>query len=97
MNCWKNEMSITDSPSAEGDMLRLRKPGGKIAGNRLSQILDELRERPDTGFGKPEPLKYRKRDYWSRQITVKHRLVYQIREEEITVLIVQAFGRYMDK
>ncbi|WP_367652753.1 type II toxin-antitoxin system YoeB family toxin [Rikenella microfusus] len=56
-----------------------------------------MRERPDTGFGRPEPLKYGKRGYWSRQITVKHRLVYQIREEEITVLIVQAFGRYMDK
>lgn len=78
-------------------MIRLRKLGGKIAVNRLSQILDELREHPDTGFGRPEPLKHGKRGYWSRQITVKHRLVYQIREEEITVLIVQAFGRYMDK
>lgn len=90
-------MPITDSPSAEGDMIRLRKLGGKIAVNRLSQILDELREHPDTGFGRPEPLKHGKRGYWSRQITVKHRLVYQIRKEEITVLIVQAFGRYMDK
>lgn len=78
-------------------MIRLRKLGGKIAVNRLSQILDELREHPDTGFGRPEPLKHGKRGYWSRQITVKHRLVYQIRKEEITVLIVQAFGRYMDK
>lgn len=85
------------TPSAEDDMVRLRKSGDKVAVKRLSRIPDELREHPDTGFGRPEPLKYEKSGYWSRQITVKHRLVYQIREEEITVLIVQAFDRYGNK
>ena len=42
----------------------------------------------NTGLGKPEPLKYEFRDYWSRRITEEHRLVYRIEDngQQITVI-----------
>lgn len=78
-------------------MARLRKAGNKVAIKRLSSLLDELREHPTTGLGKPERLKHDLTGCWSREITDKHRLVYQIKEEEITVMIIQAYGHYYDK
>ena len=34
---------------------------------------------------------------WSRSITKKHRLVYQINEYEVIVLVLSAYGHYDDK
>lgn len=82
---------------AEEDLVRHRKAGDKKALKRLARILDELREHPATGFGRPEQLKHEWTGYWSREITEKHRLIYQIRNETVTVLIVQAYGHYGDK
>lgn len=82
---------------AEEDLARHRKAGDKKALKRLVRILDELREHPATGFGRPEQLKHEWTGYWSREITDKHRIIYQIQDETVTVLIVQAYGHYDDK
>lgn len=59
--------------------------------------MDELRVHPATGAGKPEQLKYEYSGHWSRKINSKHRLIYQIHEEEVIVEVVQAYGHYCDK
>ena len=38
------------------------------------------------GLGKPEPLKHRGGDYWSRRITQEHRLVYLVRADRVVFL-----------
>ncbi|MBO6074297.1 MAG: Txe/YoeB family addiction module toxin [Paludibacteraceae bacterium] len=61
------------------------------------RFIDELREHPKTGTGHPEPLKGKPEGRWSREITKKHRLVYQILDTQVIVLILTAYGHYDDK
>ncbi|MCH5308145.1 MAG: type II toxin-antitoxin system YoeB family toxin [Prevotella sp.] len=34
---------------------------------------------------------------WSRRITQKHRLVYEIHDAEVVVLVLTAYGHYDDR
>jgi len=54
-------------------------------------------EHPRTGTGKPEMKKYNLAALYSRRISQKHRLVYQIRDETVTVIVITAAGHYNDK
>lgn len=66
--------------------------------HKVMHLFDELQEHPRFGTGKPELLKYgRFKGLWSRRITSKHRLVYSIKDNEITVLVLSAKGHYEDK
>jgi len=38
-----------------------------------------------------------RREFWSRRIDDKHRLVYKIAEDELTVIAISAYGHYDDK
>jgi len=66
--------------------------------DKVVQLFNELQEHPRTGTGKPEMLKHgRFKGLWSRRITGKHRLVYSIKDNEITVLVLSAKGHYGNK
>ncbi|MFM9945368.1 MAG: Txe/YoeB family addiction module toxin [Bacteroidia bacterium] len=45
---------------------------------RIKDLIKEITRHPFTGLGKPEPLKFGLKGFWSRRITGEHRLVYQI-------------------
>ena len=65
---------------------------------KISELLQEIEQTPRTGTGKVEQLKYiTDREVWSRRISGKDRLVYEIKESEIIVIIIQALGHYDDK
>ena len=81
---------------AELDLLRLAKSEPK-AFAKAQRFLEELKVHPKTGTGHPEPLRGDKAGQWSRQITKKHRMVYEIRETEVIVLVLTAYGHYGDK
>ena len=82
--------------SAEKDLRRLAKSEPSAFKKALA-LMDELYEHPQTGTGHPEPLKGGQGSRWSRRITEKHRLVYEIREMEVIVIVVSAYGHYYDK
>jgi toxin YoeB len=66
--------------------------------NRLEKIISELSEEPRAGIGKPEQLKHYKEDeFWSRELNKRDRVVYQIIENEVIVIVVSALGHYKDK
>ena len=88
---------IDYTDEAESDILRFQKSGDKKALKKLHLLIAELKEHPQTGTGKPEQLKHYKIPTWSRRISDKHRLIYQIHENIVTVLIIAAFGHYEDK
>ncbi len=46
--------------------------------NKIKELLKSIRENPFKGIGKPEPLKFGLKGYWSRRITQEHRLVYKV-------------------
>ncbi|MBR6168142.1 MAG: Txe/YoeB family addiction module toxin [Paludibacteraceae bacterium] len=87
---------IKYTPEANEGLAKLLKDEPK-AFQKAKRFIDELCEHPKTGLGHPEPLKGKPEGRWSREITKKHRLVYQIIENQVIVLILTAYGHYEDK
>ena len=52
---------------------------------KVNDLIKEIQRHPYEGKGKPEPLKYDLAGLWSRRIDREHRLVYQIKENEILI------------
>ena len=78
------------------DAARLQRDDPK-AFQKLLKLEQELKEHPRTGTGKPEPLKGDRAGEWSRRITKKHRLVYEIHDTEVVVLVLSTYGHYDEK
>lgn len=77
---------------------KFQKSGQKKLLVKIDDFLDEIELHPTTGTGKPEPLKgYGERNVYSRRIDQKHRLVYEIFEEEKRIELLSAYGHYDDK
>jgi len=85
------------SDTAKRDLSMLRKSGDKAIVKRIERIFVELGDDPYRGIGKPEALKHEFAGLWSRRLDKKHRLVYQIIEQTITVVVIAARGHYDDK
>ena len=81
---------------ATRDLVALAKSEPK-AFSKAQALIAELREHPRTGTGHPEQLRGDRSNQWSRHITQKHRLVYEIYDTEVVVLVLTAYGHYEDK
>lgn len=88
---------ILYTEEAEKDLEKHRKSGNKKLLQKIDTLLNELREHPETGTGKPEQLKHYNILTWSRRISGEHRLVYRVQNEVIIVLVLSAYGHYDDK
>lgn len=53
---------------------------------KIVELINDILRQPFFGIGKPEPLKYSLKGYWSRRITDEHRLVYKVTDTEITII-----------
>ena len=89
--------SIELTLEAELDIEKFKKSGDKKSLIKIDKLLNELREHPTTGTGKPEKLKYYDIPTWSRRINDKHRLIYRIQEDKILVLLLSFWGHYGNK
>ncbi|HLO54513.1 MAG TPA: Txe/YoeB family addiction module toxin [Saprospiraceae bacterium] len=85
---------INFTKRADNDINLILKSGNKTDIANFRTILEELQNHPKTGTGKPELLKHELSGYWSRRINKKDRLVYQILEDEVIVVVVSALGHY---
>ena len=66
---------------------------------RITALIQEIKQNPFKGTGKPEPLKFDLQGFWSRRITGEHRLVYKVegkRGEKQTCYIIQCRYHYDD-
>lgn len=88
--------SLEFKKQATQDLLLLSQNEPK-AFAKAQTMIAELREHPRTGTGKPEPLSGDRAGQWSRRITKKHRLIYEIHDTEVIVLTLTAYGHYADK
>ena len=79
------------------DIKSYKKAGNKIVLARIGRILEELEIHPETGIGRPEKKKHNLSGLWSREIDKKNRMLYQIKENIITVTVISAIGHYDDK
>lgn len=82
--------------TAQKDLQFLLRHEPKAYQKALS-LISELYEHPKTGKGKPEPLSGNYAGQWSRRITKKHRLIYEIHDTEVIVIVLAAYGHYEDK
>jgi toxin YoeB len=84
------------SNEAKEDIKRLQKQSPANI-KKLTKLIVELQEHPRTGTGQIEILKYYEEETWSRRLDKKHRVIYRIQEEFVTVLVISAYGHYDDK
>lgn len=52
---------------------------------KINALIKEIKREPFKGIGEPEPLKYNWSGYWSRRITIEHRLVYKVLDDAIMI------------
>ena len=88
------EVRYTDK--AQADIVKLKRSEPNSF-KKVVKLLTELALHPRTGTGKPEPLTGDRSGQWSRRITQKHRLVYEIHDTEVVVLVLTAYGHYEDE
>ena len=66
------------------DYLYWQKTDKKIL-SKINNLLKEISRDPFSGAGKPEPLKYKYKGFWSRRIDAEHRLIYKVKDDEILI------------
>lgn len=79
------------------DIEKHKKSGDLVIIRKINQLLQELINHPKSGTGQPEILKHDLQGLYSRRINKKHRLVYQIKDEVVTVLVLSAYKHYGNK
>lgn len=53
---------------------------------RINRLIEDVLRDPFTGIGKPEPLRFELAGAWSRRISAEHRLVYEVRDDQVIIL-----------
>ncbi len=77
------------------DVTKHKKSGNKKLLTKIDSLIVEIAEHPREGTGQVERLKhYGEREVYSRRINKEHRLVYEIEEEKILILLLSAYGHY---
>lgn len=85
------------SKTALKDIEKHKKSGDRSTLKKIEKLLNELMDHPYTGTGQPEMLKHELAGLYSRRINKKHRLVYSVNEQVVTVYILAAWSHYSDK
>ena len=88
--------SVDIKEKAQLDLQKLLKDEPKLY-KKAMKLIAELYEHPRTGTGKPKQLSGDRAGQWRRKISDKHRLVYEIHDMEVIVLVLSAYGHYDDK
>lgn len=86
---------VVFSLDAEEHLRKIKKSGDKSAMNKISRLLIEMAEHPESGTGRPEQLKHEFQGLWSRRIDKKSRIIYEIQDGVINVF--GFLGHYGDK
>jgi len=65
---------------------------GSSYAKKIDELLEAIGNDPFRGIGKPEPLKHGLHGFWSRRISKKHRMVYEV--EGTSVFVHRCFEHY---
>ena len=83
-------------PSVENTIKKWKKSNPHLH-KKLIKVLQDIAVHPRTGIGHPEALKGGSDITYSRHITAHDRIIYDIYDERIVVLVVEVEGHYHDK
>jgi len=79
------------------DTIAKYKKSNPIAYKKFARMLKEIIEHPRTGTGHPKPLVEGNNVIFSRRISGNDRVIYNIYDDIVVVLIVSVGGHYGDK
>lgn len=75
---------VTFSKNSWAEYTEWQKIDKKVL-QKINELIKDVLRNPFEGIGKPEPLKYELAGYWSRRISLEHRLVYRIIDNELYI------------
>ena len=64
---------------------------------KLHNVLLSIQKNPRSGIGHPEPLVGGEGITYSRRISANDRIIYDVYDEEVHVLVIELGGHYRDK
>ena len=79
-------MRIIFSKNAWEDYISWQ-PEDKSMLKKINELIKDIQRTPFEGKGKPEPLKCELAGFWSRRIDREHRLVYQIINNDVYIVM----------
>lgn len=88
--------AIRFTPKADKSINKWKK-SNPVLYNKFLKLLAEISAHPRTGTGHPEPLKGGDNITYSRRITAHDRIIYDIYDDIVVVLVVAVEGHYSDK
>jgi toxin YoeB len=77
-------MNLEFSQIAWEDYLWFQQNEPKLI-KKINRLIEESKRTPFEGTGKPEALKHDYAGFWSRRITDEHRIIYQVRGEQLFI------------
>lgn len=89
--------SIEMTKMAQKTIKKWKKSNSYLYRKLYDNIFPELVDHPRTGIGHPEPLKSGGGITYSRRISAHDRIIYDIYDDTITVLVIEVEGHYDDK
>ena len=90
-------MYILEISKVAQNEIALYKKSNPAAFAKVAKMLGELQVHPREGTGHPEPLQSGNNISYSRHITKKDRLIYDVYDDIVKVLVLTAKGHYLDK
>ena len=88
--------AVEYSKAADKTLKKWKKSNPKLF-KKATTILIDIMEHPRTGIGHPEPLVGGKDITYSRHISADDRIIYDIYDEYVYVLVIQLEEHYNDK
>jgi toxin YoeB len=79
------------------ESLRKYKKSNPAAYKKICKFIGEIHEHPREGTGHPKPLTNGDDVTYSRHINKKDRLIYDVYDDKVSVLVISAETHYSDK
>ena len=87
---------IDFTKSAQKAIKKLAK-SNPVRFHKLTEVLDSIVSNPRSGISHPEALKGGNGVTWSRHISAHDRIIYDIYDDVVTVIVLEVEGHYNDK
>ena len=87
---------VSFTSEAQKTLAKVKKSNTKLW-KKIEKILHELVDAPKTGTGHPEPLKGCQSITYSRRISAHDRIIYDVYDDKLLVLVIKLEGHYNDK
>ena len=81
---------------AQRDAVKWKKSNPHLY-KKFLKVVDELMKHPRLGTGHPEPLIGGHEIRWSRHLSAHDRIIYDIYDDVVIVLVIKIGGHYDDK